>query len=261
MTVPRSSHHLSEAAPVTVVTDLATPLGAACARRTAGESVHFVAGGTPGPETDAAEVEIFRVRTLHRITENPIILRENPATDGAHKILEKTLKHFGHIDTIIAVAQPERGIPAMAMAPLMGMMRCSLDVLARQRSGQLILALDSTANLRPLPPIGQARLEAAFESLIQTSARAHLGDNIRINGISVEPRNDRGSHDYMLTTGSFSNGFSTYNYLNAATGVVSMLCGHGGKAITGKLFRINTPQKSSPSEPSGALPEQLRSSS
>ena len=248
-------------APVTVVTDVATPLGAAAARRAAGKRIHLVAGGTPGQKTDDAETEILRVRALHRIVELPVVLRETIAAEGARRVLETAVQKFGRIDTIVAVAQPEREIPAVAMAPLMSMLRCSLDVLAAQRSGQLILALDSTAAVRPLPPIGQARLEAAFESLIQTTMRAHRGDNIRINGISVEPRNDIRSTDYMLTTGSFGNGHAAYNYLNTATSVISMLCGPDGQSTVGKLFRVNTPQKTSQLRHPGALPEHCRSSS
>lgn len=259
MTSLRPLHRFNDTDSVLVVTDLATPLGAACARRMAGEWICFVAGGPPGPATDAAEAEIQRVRALHRITETPIILREDPARGGAHKILDTAIQQFGHVDTIIAVAQPERGIPAVAMTPLMSMMRCSLEVLARQRSGHLILALDSTASLRPLPPIGQARLEAAFESLVQTSARAHLGDNIRINGIVAEPRNDAGSHSYMLMTGSTDNGSSMYSH-NAATGIISMLSSSEGQTTTGKLHRISVTHKNFPSGNSGALAVKVRPS-
>ncbi len=244
MTPPVSQRRSSLVGAAVVVTDVASPLGAAMSHRLAAETTSLVLGGRPGAATDAAMANVKRIRALHRMSTDPILVETDPSTSsGAEAVVAAAVDAFGRVDGVIHAVEASRGGAHVALSPLSAMLKQGLNMM--KAGGRLILAIEvSGVDCRACDNVEEA-IDTVFESIVRTSARLHFDDDLCVNGILLGEAATAADQSFVLASGIRRNGAQVgstplSSARTAAAGVAAMLASATSCGITGQVFRIGS---------------------
>jgi hypothetical protein len=227
-----------------VLSDLASPLAGAIARRLASQTGSMIVASAEAREARIALAELERVRLISGQYGQLSFQHLDASTDsGAARLLEEAKADNLPVDAVIHVAAPNRRDPANTLIPLVPMLQRGCEVLGMQDSGRIVLVLDLTGTSASAYSSGaRARMDMLFETLIRAAAHTHYAKSLCVNGVIVQPGKSQADCSFALSTGpgasrgAFRNASADVH--SAAAGVVELLASASSCGITGQVFRI-----------------------
>jgi NAD(P)-dependent dehydrogenase (short-subunit alcohol dehydrogenase family) len=227
-----------------VLSDLASPLAGAIARRLASQTGSMIVASAEVREARIALAELERVRLISGQYGQLSFHQLDASTEsGAAQLLEEAKSDPLPVDAVIHVAAPNRRDPANSLRPLLPMLQRGCEVLGMQDSGRIVMVLDLTGTSASAYSSGaRTRMDLLFETLIRAKAHANYAKSLCVNGVIVQPGKSQADCSFALSTGpgaspgAFRNASADVH--SAAAGVVELLASASSCGITGQVFRI-----------------------